>query len=106
MSIATFTHAAISDIEAGFHAILHKLGMDHGIPEADILAAKAAGSALLPTLEAVAEPIVEKVIEAEAPAALVPVAEELVHVAETEASAVLAPEAAPVEALAETPAAQ
>jgi hypothetical protein len=91
MSIATFTHEALADIEAGFHAILHKLHLDHGIPAEDIEKAKVAASALLPVIEKTAEPLVEKVIATEVPTDLQPVAEALVPVVESAASEAVAP---------------
>lgn len=91
MSLSTFSHSMIADIEAGFHAIVHKLGLDHGIPTEAIEAAKAAGSALLPTVEALAIPALDKEIQAEVPAVLVPAVEAVVQAEEGKLEESVAP---------------
>ena len=45
----------IADIEAKLHAILHGLGLDHGIPEPIVTAAKAEVSAVLVNLKPVVD---------------------------------------------------
>jgi len=89
-SIVHLTHEGLEDIRGGINAVLSKLGLEHGIPEDKIAEAKVAVSAILPTIEAVAAPIAEREIAAEAPA-LAPVAEQIVQTGEAAAASALAP---------------
>ena len=81
MSIASEFHA--------LHLWIDRL-IGHGVPPEVIAEGKAIVGAALPAVEEVANPVIEKEIQAEAPA-LAPVAEALVQTGEAVAATALAP---------------
>lgn len=89
----------MNELEKIIHAILHALGLDHGIPTEVIETAKADASIAIKTFVPVAEKAVEAVIVAEVPPAFAPVAnaavEGLVAAGEARIEKAIAPETTP-----------
>ena len=91
----------MSELEKIIHAIIHALGLDHGIPTEVVEAAKADASIAVKAVEAALVPVAEKAAEsfvaAEVPPEFAPVAdavlEQVVAAGEAEAAKVFAPEA-------------
>lgn len=93
----------MNELEKIIHAILHALGLDHGIPTEVIETAKADASIAIKAVEAsiipVAEKAAESAIAAEVPPVLAPIVDSVVEgvvaAGETEAEKVVAPAATP-----------